>query len=295
VTVRDLRAGRDYGFHGPDFCQFDDGQFGDLAIAGDAVAWWASYHADDAYQWLGIARVGGKQRDDIVDTELTDCTDGGLGDLITGLAAGAASVLYSYVDMEGEGNNQDFSCAPYKKRGGVFVSSSRRRISGLPPATALAASGDRIAVAPVDPDPGHGFAVPVINGTVEVYDARTRHRVATATVTGAARSVALTDSLLTVLAHTARGFELERFNPRSGASLGETPVPAAISTRISGSGNAVVYSAGRQIWRLDGSTGRHTLLISAASRPVGLSVQRNRVVWGENVGGAGRILALRLS
>jgi hypothetical protein len=293
VTVRDLRTGKDYGFHGPDFCQFDNGAFGDLALIRNTIAWWASYHADDAYQWLGVAKIGGKQRDGILNTDLTDCSDGSWGDAITGLGAGGASVLYSYVDIEGN-ENGDGSCGPFKKHGGVFIVSTTKRLSGPPPATALAVSGNRIAVVPLDPDLKDGYPDPAKNGTVEVWDTRTGRHVTTATVSGTARSVALTGSVLAVLARSHAGLELERFNPISGAELGTTPVPNGTSPRIVGSGKAVVYSVGRQIWWLDGATRKSTLLATASSAPVGLSVQRGRIVWGENAGRGGRILALRL-
>jgi hypothetical protein len=55
-----------------------------------------------------------------------------------------------------------------------------------------------------------------------------------------------------------------------------------------------VFSTGRTIRLLDSRTRATSVLATAGSRPIGLSVSGRRVAWAENIRGRGRIRALTL-
>ncbi len=286
VTIHDLTTGRNYGFSGQ-LCA-NGGGFGDLAFGGTQVGWWAYWHGNDYHQDLGAAGIGVKANDPVIETGATECNSGNDGDLITGLAADGGTVLCSYINVTSkDGYPCDF---PVDKTGGVFLASTGKQVAGPPPALAIAASGGRVAVIPLNGDKKDNSPTSEANGSVEVYDIGTGKLVATATVSGTARSIALSPTVLAVLA----GFQIERFDPTSGAQLGSTTVPSTISKRISISNQTIVYGTGRQIWLLDGITGKRTLLVTAAASPVAVSINGSRVVWGENTGGKSRIVALTI-
>ena len=290
ITIRDLASGRNYGFSGS-LCTVG-GHFGALALGGSQAEWWTDWQGDDYHQDIGLGRFGGKANEPALETGWTECSaTGGDGDIIPALGAANGHVLYSY-DLISAGETEDYPCqTPVKKLGGVYDATVNKHLGGTPPALDFAASGTDVALVPLDSDPQANTPSPA-GHAIQVYDTSTGKLVATAAVAGKTLALALSPDVLAVLAKSTSGIRLATFDPSSGSALSTAVLPASAGSAISASGTDVVYSVGTRIWELDASTGKRTLLATAGSAPVGLSIQGSRVLWGENVAGHGRILSL---
>lgn len=113
-------------------------------------------------------------------------------------------------------------------------------------------------------------------------------------LTGWVRGVALSPTLLATLVRSAAGDRIELRKPTEQAVYRTVSVPASTAPDLSASRQRVVYRIGRTIRLLDAVTGRISTLATAASTPIGLSIEGRRVAWAENVKGHGRIRALQL-
>jgi hypothetical protein len=290
ITIRDLASGKNYGFSGA-LCDVG-GHFGALALGGSQAEWWTDWQGDDYHQDLALGSFGGKANDPALETQWTECgAIAGDGDVIPALGAANGHVFYSY-DLISAGPNEAQPCqTPVKKSGGVYDATTNKHLAGTPPALDFAASGTEIALVPLDPNPKANTPSPA-GHAVQVYDTGSGKLVATAAVTGNDRALSLSTNVLAVLAKSPAGLRLETFDPSSGSALAAVALPATAGSTISASGGAVVYSLGTRIWSLDARTGKRTPLATAGSAPVGLSIQGNRLVWGENAAGHGRIVSL---
>jgi hypothetical protein len=81
------------------------------------------------------------------------------------------------------------------------------------------------------------------------------------------------------------------FDPKSGRKLAAASLPRN-STSLSVSGTTVVFASAKQIWVLDGPTGKRRLIATAAAHPVGLSIEGRRIAWAENLKTTARVRAL---
>jgi hypothetical protein len=250
-----------------------------IALGGSRAVWstWAA--ADFYYTSLETAVVGSRAKTAVGETGGFDTCSG--GDLVQALAADEQIAAYSYVNVNGDSDN----CTWSSVSGGVYSVASNRKIPGIPPAYALAVGDGFIAAIPVDPNPADnrmdlpGWAEPVY-----VYNARTRST-QTVAMTGIARGVAVSGSVLAVVVKLPGRKVIERFQTRNGALLGSSPVPSTFDpSALSVSGKRIVYSTRREIWLLDGVSGKRTLITTTAAPPIGLNIEGKRVYWGENRG-----------
>jgi hypothetical protein len=124
---------------------------------------------------------------------------------------------------------------------------------------------------------------------------------------GEVRAVALTHSHLAALVRTVTGGRIEVFDAQTGQVTGSYVVPrAAVPTALglqfaspcnctlSMSGARIVFRTGKTIRLIDTRARATSILATAASMPSGLSIVGNRVAWGENVQGHGRVRAVTL-
>jgi hypothetical protein len=173
---------------------------------------------------------------------------------------------------------------------------------GVPGATELAISGNRIALLPA---PEQVAATQLSNpsspppagpGTpIEIRDATTGTLVAEFTPPGTVRALALSGTVAAVVDELGDGSRnIERYDPSTGALIGTTTGVAADSS-ISLSGDTLVFSVGKgKIEAMDAMTGAQRVLAVSPGPPIGLSVAGKRVAWAVNVHRRGRVLALTL-
>ena len=85
---------------------------------------------------------------------------------------------------------------------------------------------------------------------------------------------------------------IERYNPEQGTLIGTNSVPKTTGSALSVSKAGIAYRVGKNIYLL--GTGQPKLVWKASGTPIGLSIERKRIAWAENVKGRGRIVALTL-
>jgi hypothetical protein len=95
--------------------------------------------------------------------------------------------------------------------------------------------------------------------------------------------------MLAALERTPLGLRLGWYSPSGGALSGSVPVPEGTSPELSAGATLIVFHVGRSIRSVDVTSNRVRTLARAASTPIGLSVEGDRVAWAENVKGRGRI------
>jgi WD40 repeat protein len=120
---------------------------------------------------------------------------------------------------------------------------------------------------------------------IEIRNARTGRLEQTIVASGRAQAIALSRSIVAVLADG----RLSVYACASGKRLVTRRLPRGVAPELSAAGRNVVFRTGRTIW-LSGPHGLRRLALADAT-PVGLSIEGRRVAWAENVRGRGRIRA----
>jgi hypothetical protein len=305
VAIRNLASGRHWTLNdsNADCSGAPSGFFDGLAMGGNRAVWSTESCGNDCYSSLETAVAGGHAKRVIPHGVVTGgqlngetywpgsgaC---GSGDWFESQAADEGIAVYSYVNVV-ENEKSPTNCTFIRVGGGVYSVVPNAKIRGLPPAYALAVGDGLIADLPANYDTSTLFLDSRPNQPVYVYDTRTRTS-RTVQVSGDERGLAVSSSVLAVFARSHTGRVIERFDTRTGVPLGSTPVPADTNPlSLAVSGNQIVYSTKREIWLLDGISGKRTLVATTTAAPIGLSVEGNHVYWAENLW-RGRILMLKL-
>jgi hypothetical protein len=301
VVFRNLASGRHWTLNDANAeCSLGSyGLFQGLALGGKRAVWSTWTAGNDTYTSMETAVAGSHPKtviphgfvtggyDFYGETDWPGC---GSGDAFQAQAADEGIAVYSYVNVDGKGPP---NCAFIRLGGGVYSIVPNAKIQGLPPAYALAVGDGLIADLPVFINTTNQAWKTRPNQPVYVYDTRT-HAMRTVQASGDERGLAVSSRVLAVFAKSGAGHVIERFDTRTGAPLGSTPVPADTNPlSLAASANQIVYSTKRAIWLLDGVSGKRTLLATTAAGPIGLSIEGNHVYWAENHW-RGRILTLRL-
>jgi hypothetical protein len=130
--------------------------------------------------------------------------------------------------------------------------------------------------------------------SVTVRPAGSGSSLSTFELEGQVPNVALSPSILAVLVRTTAGARIELRRPLERSAARSLAVPASTAPVLSASGHRVVYRVGRTIWLLNTSSMKTSAIATAASTPIGLSIEGRRIAWAENGGGRGRIRAVTL-
>jgi hypothetical protein len=190
------------------------------------------------------------------------------------------------------------SCAMKIAGGGVYRVEGRRAPELVPnsaPAVEVAVSGTTVAYVPADHAAEHGMPVAAADLPVEILDVRTGTSIAHVSPEGTPISIALAPHTLTMLERTTNGLRLGWYSASTGTGLGSIDVPSNTTPEVSASDQFAVFRIGRFIHALAFATGHSRTVAETVGRPIGLSLEGNRVAWAENVKGRGRIRALSLN
>ena len=148
---------------------------------------------------------------------------------------------------------------------------------------------------------GQGRVATALSGQVQIRDAVAGSPISSFTPSGTIRALALDGGLAAVLLEESGGKRIERYDAATGAFLASTPVPANTAAELDVSGQKLVFRSGNEIRLLAHPTGNVRLLLTAKTRPIGLSIEGTqvawvkRVVWGVNRGGKGFVRSLKVS
>jgi hypothetical protein len=272
-----------------------------LVLAGSKVLWTRSGGGNELETDIYARRAGDGHRARMLASEAGDNEEG--GGFFGALAGAGSTAVYSFVDYQcvfdsGGGCPtlalNSFVPGTYRVTG----RSGSNRLAGVPTASRLAVSGNRVAVLPpadrITQFPeiaSPPLAAPGL--TVSVVDTVTAKRVGQFTPPGTVRALALSGTLGAVVDEAAGGTRtIERYDTSTGALIGSTTVDSR--DVLVASGNTLVYVDVDQIVAMNATTGAQRVLATTPSVPIGLSVVGNRVAWAVNVGGHGRVLAVNL-
>ena len=118
-------------------------------------------------------------------------------------------------------------------------------------------------------------------GTIEVRNVGDGSLVSRAVASGKPLDVALGPSILAVLTDDGGQRSIERFAVPSGRAAGTTSV-ASDATNLGIWARSIVYRSRSRIYVVDPSTGKRRLAAVARSRPIGMTIEDNRILWAEN-------------
>jgi hypothetical protein len=304
VAFRNLASGRHWTMDDVNAeCSGGSGFFQGLALGGNRAVWSSYSCGNDCYSILETAVARGRHSHTVNphgvvtggqvngETYMPGSGACGGGDWFVNQAADEGIAVYSYVTVDENGGPTN--CTFIGVGGGVY-SVGNGKISGLPPAYALAVGDGLIADLPVSFNTASQWFDTSPNQPVYVYDTRT-HSSRTVQASGDERGLAISRSVLAVFAKSHTRRVIERFNTRTGAPLGSTPVPASTNPgSLAVYGNQIVYSTKRAIWLLNGISGKRTLVTTTKTPPIGLSIEGKHVYWAENLSRRGHILTLTL-
>jgi hypothetical protein len=179
--------------------------------------------------------------------------------------------------------------------GGVY------RVAGRPPATlirgtraavAVAASGSTLAYVPAAGLNDRGKPVAAADLPIEIVDADNGNSIAHVSPGGTPLAIALTGTMLVTLERTAAGLKLAWYSAANGVGIDSVPVPAGTALELSANDQVAVFRTGRFLHVLTFATSHSRTVAQTVGRPIGVSIEGNRLAWAENVKGRGRIRAL---
>ena len=188
------------------------------------------------------------------------------------------------------------SCRLKIAGGGVRLVVGRRNplIPGTGPAVALAASSGRIAYIPAAGVGKDGLPVASSGVSIPVRSAQGGALLARIEPQGLPVGIALAPHLLALVERGSDVTDIDWYDPDSGDQLGSVRVPSATGTHLSATDQVIVYRVDHTVREIDVATATTRTLVTAPVRPIGLSLDGNRLFWAENIRGKGRIRSLGL-
>ncbi|HLY95044.1 MAG TPA: hypothetical protein VKP14_09375 [Gaiellaceae bacterium] len=226
----------------------------------------------------------------------------GAGLWLGGIAGDAGELVYSVTSVDFV---DEVACLSNPKKpgacalklgngGGVYrvVGRSTKLIPGTEPGgMQVALAGGRVAYIRATVA-GNGGA-PVSSPQIDIRNVDDGKRLTQVSPQGTPIALALAPTFLATLERRSKGLVLAWYDT-AGRPAGSIPVAADTSAELSANSRAIVFHSGRSIRVVYPRTHTVRTLARAATEPIGLSIEHNRIAWAENIGGKGRIRALQL-
>ena len=280
-----------------------DGSTVTLAIAGNTsnVLW--TLHESSPLQFDYLVGAGTVDRRERRFQQLAH-TNRGNGLWFGGVTGDGTTLAYAVtsVDYADEAGclTGTGSCGMKIAGGGVYRIVGLQQRPKLVPGTkrgavAIAAGGGRIAYVGTGAITKRGKPVAGGDLPIQVVDAADGRVVSSVQPQGTPIAIALSTHVLAALERTPLGLRLAWYAPSSGSPIGSVPVAIATRPELTVSDRLAVFRVGRSIRAVEIATGRVKTLITAAGRPIGLSIEGSRLAWAENLKHGARIRALHVS
>jgi len=292
VTVRSVRGGREARFGQ---CGAGTSDRGFFALAATRALWTTESIGNGTWSYPASAAPGERPRT-LAELEYDNADL--VGTHLGGAAGDGSTLVYSTVEVGVDPATCDsdgFGCTPIVRGGRLWRVAGRSRVASpaAVPAFLLAASGRRVGAVVAFARAGERFARLGPDRPVEIRDVVTGRRSARFVPAGTVRALALAPTYLAVLVASGAGRRVERYSV-DGRPLSTTTVPQTTADELGASPSAVVFRVARTIRALDVRSGTVQTVASARSRPVGLSIESNRIIWAERVHGRSAVRALWL-
>jgi hypothetical protein len=209
-------------------------------------------------------------------------SNGALGSLFGGAAGDARTLVYG-LSITGTWQESWITVAPAVVGGIVqrVAGSDTTTVPRTPAPALLAASGEQVAIVVADNTDASGDAYASPYRSVEVLNAASGAVVSTFDAAHFPLDVALAPKVVALLGDELHGHWIE-FRTVGGKLIRTLKVPANTAS-ISTPDARAVFSVGDTIQTVSVMSGSPTILTTAASKPIGLSIEGNRVAWAENV------------
>ncbi len=271
-----------------------------LALADGNVLWTLREQSPIPFDYLLGAGVGVGERKERRFQEIAH-TNHGSGLWLGGTSGDGATLVYGvtaidYVDEAGclAGTG---SCELEVSGGGLYRMSGRQAPKLIPGtdsggAVEVAASTGAVAYVPPAGVGKQGRPLAGADLPIEVVDAQTGASIARVSPPGTPLAITLAPHVLATLERTPLGLRLAWYDRATGAPAGSVPVSGKTSPELSATDRTIVYHVGRSIRAVDVETHNVRTLARAGAEPVGLSLEGQRLAWGENLKTAARIRAL---
>jgi hypothetical protein len=270
----------------------------DLAVAGSSHAW-GGY--DDVR--CSETEFSVQTPSSVIADVPGDCR--GFGTTYQGLATDGSSIFYALLTTSNPPPGTrcgDGGPCRWKLLGGRIMriaGTKAQPVTVLPGAVLIAGAPGRLAL--VQPatrasSSGRSFDWPraATNGAVVIYDTKARRAVTSFRPDGIVRAIALSPARAAVLVQQGKDFQIDWYDAQTGTRRGSAPVPRSVAYMLATDGHVVAYAVGKSIRVLDLGQLASRTVGTAASPPVGLSIDSGRLVWGENTPTQGRVVAVRL-
>jgi hypothetical protein len=258
-----------------------------FALAGRTALWTIHEYGNNTYVNVLTGTIGGP---DSSRGQLIYANGDGVGDYFTGAAGDGSTLVYSWVYLVTHTDCvDDPNCQLYVAGGGVrqIVNGRQRKLPKVPPATAVAASGSRIAlaVAPLG-SPWKDILGP--GRQIEVRRVPSGSLVDAFVVPGHVRALAVMNRLVAVLVSGTAQRIVQRILVYAAPArphvmmVSGVLVPRTTEPALSFAGRTIVFHAGRTIYALNVATARIRVLVHTARPPIGVTIEGKRVAWAEN-------------
>lgn len=289
ITVRRLPSGRPASFRSCGAAPYYRPPH--FAFAAGRTVWNVTASGNSTYDEV-VAAAPGKRPKRVA--ELVSDNADSTGEHLGAMAGDGPTLVFSSVSVDVDPSTCDpdgFVCRPVIAGGRVWrvVGSRRVAVPGTPPTFLLAAWQRRIALVAAE----GAFIRRRAGRAVEVRHSFTGRLVSRVVPDGTVRALALAPTYVALLLDGRGGRMIARRSAAMGALLGSTPTRRDVE-HLSASSRGVVFSADRSIRFVDARTGRVRTIARARAKPVGVSIESNRVVWAERVGRRSYIRARRL-
>jgi hypothetical protein len=298
IRSRDLGSSSQavLGEAGDDACD----EFGFWIAAAGTRALWAGW--EPANHPLGTIVIGGRrQAPRRIEVLASDYSEA--GDVVMDVVGDGSTLAYATLvvvpnDWEAcfpENAPRARTCRFRVSRGTVRRIEGQKAVAipGVAASAAIAVAAGRIAVVPADRRWGRARHARE-HGPLEIRDVRSGRLALDVRPRGEVLAVALSEQIVATLVRERGARRLEAYDLRTGARRSSVAVGGRAAPELGAAGSTVVYSEGKAIRALRAGDRTTSLVAIAGAEPSGLSIEGRRVVWVENGGGEGRILALHL-
>ena len=208
------------------------------------------------------------------------------GDVLVGISGDSSTLVYGVTTVGGSPNCRDDDTCVISG-GGVFrvVGTSEVAVPGAPPPAMLAASGNSVAIVVAERVLDWSDVLSGLPAHVTVIDAVTGASIGSFSPKERPTAIAFAPSVVAVLesivSGTKAGAQIEFYTP-AGALLRTVAVPLW-PTGLSTTNTRAVFRVGKSIRTVSVATGEITTVATAATAPIGLSIEGTRVAWAENI------------
>ncbi|MES1246666.1 MAG: hypothetical protein ABUS54_03210 [Actinomycetota bacterium] len=214
----------------------------------------------------------------------------GVGQWLGGISGDKGTLVYGVtsVDYEDEagclaGTNPD-GCRLIKSGGGVYWINGRtaQLVKNTGAAVAVAASGGAVAYVATGAIARDGQPVASADLPIDIRDVSSGDQISSVQPQGVPIALALSDRVLATLERTPLGLRLAWYDRTTGQPKGSVPVPKTTAPALTASDSLIVFHVGRSLRSVAVDSHRVRVLAKTPSKPIGLSLEGDRLAWAEN-------------